>query len=186
LPAPGISIREFAKRSGLDDKQVRRGISAGRLTKLSDGTLDPLLVGTEWRRPVRPRADTEQNVRASVSAITRGAETPSQAAERIITTGGASHALAEAERIKENYLALLRQLEYDTKSGAVVRVDRVAKIFGDACARVRTRMLAIPAEIAPELHRKKTVAEIVDELRRAINEALEELTSGGDSTGDIG
>jgi hypothetical protein len=74
-------------------------------------------------------------------------------------------------------------LEYDTKARAVVRVDRVAKAFGDACARVRTRLSAIPAEIAPELHRKKTISEIVDELRRSINEALEELTSGGDGAG---
>ena len=65
-----------------------------------------------------------------------------------------------------------------------MRVDKVSKIFGDACARVRTRLLALPSEIAPELHRQKTVVEVVQTLRRGVNEALEELTRGGDGTGD--
>lgn len=110
-------------------------------------------------------------------------ESPETVAANIIATSGVEWSFDEARRVKESYLALLNQLEYDTKARAVVRVDRVAKAFGDACARVRTRLSAIPAEIAPELHRKKTISEIVDELRRSINEALEELTSGGDGTG---
>ena len=65
----------------------------------------------------------------------------------------------------------------------MVRVDKVARIFGAACARVRTRLLAIPSEIAPELHRQKTVGEVVQTLRRGVNEALEELTRAGDGTG---
>ena len=67
LSALGISIREFAKRSGLDEKQVRRGVKEQRLKALPDGTLDPTLVGTDWRGSVRHRrrrADkTADNVR---------------------------------------------------------------------------------------------------------------------------
>jgi hypothetical protein len=191
LSAAGISIREFAKRSGLDDKQVRRGIESGRLAKLSDGTLDPALVGTDWRKSVRPRAAKSPSVRAPVSAQrdvsappAADHESPSQAAERIIAQSGAPYDLLEAERIKENFLALLRQLEYDQKSGQVVSVTEVARAVGQEYAKVRTRLLAIPAEQTPRLHRLKTAAEMQDALQAIIVEALEELTRDGDSAVD--
>jgi hypothetical protein len=103
-------------------------------------------------------------------------ESPDDFARRLVTEQGATHSHAEAERIKENYLALLRQLEYDTKSGTVVLVPDVARVIGEEYARVRSRLLAIPAEQAPGLHRLKTVAEMEGALREIITEALEELT----------
>jgi hypothetical protein len=84
--------------------------------------------------------------------------------------------LAKAILSKENYTALLKQLEYDTKSGAVVLVSEVASVVGAEYARVRTRLLAIPAEKAPDIHRLKTVAQVQEYLQRIIVEALEELT----------
>lgn len=184
MSALGISIREFAKRSGLDDKQVRRGIESGRLTKLPDGTLDQALVGTEWRKQVKPRADKVPDVRSLTSApvevrVSDINETPAAAAERIIRETGATMTLSAAETMKENYLALLRQLEYDVKSGAVVSVADVAKSVGGQFAQVRTRLLAIPAERAPQIHRLKTVSEVQDALMTIIVEALEGLTRDG-------
>jgi len=105
-------------------------------------------------------------------------ETSSQAAERIAVSV-APYNLDEARRIKENYLALLNQLEYDQKSGAVVAVQDVAKVWSDLLARVRTRLLAIPSEVAPQAHRMKTVPEVQEAIRSAVTEALEELTSAG-------
>ena len=177
----GISIREFARRSGLDEKQVRRGIEAGRLALQADGKLNAALVETEWRRAPKPRADKPQNVHAAVSApieVTAG-ETPAAAVERIIRESGATLSLADAEKLKENYIALLRQLEYDTKSGLVVAVSEVAALVGAEYAQIRTKLLAIPAEQAPRLHRLKAVTEIQDALMSMIVEALEGLTRDG-------
>ncbi|RJF81663.1 hypothetical protein D3877_16195 [Azospirillum cavernae] len=115
--------------------------------------------------------------------VLQAVETPEQAAERIVTSTGATMTQAEAERVKENYLALLRQLEYDVKSGAVVPVVEVAQSVGSEYAKVRTRLLAIPAEQAPRLHRCKTVVEVQEALRSIITEALEELTRDGASGG---
>lgn len=105
-------------------------------------------------------------------------ETPTQAAERIALSV-APFDLNEARRVKENYLALLNQLEYDQKSGAVVAVADVAKVVSEQLARVRTRLLAIPSECAPQAHRMKTVPEVQEAIRSAVTEALEELTSAG-------
>ena len=99
--------------------------------------------------------------------------------ERILLSSGADMDIDEARRVKENYLALLNQLEYDQKAGAVVWVSDVAKAVGDEYAKVRTRLLAIPAEQAPRLHRLKTVTQVQDALQEIITEALEELTRDG-------
>lgn len=67
----GISFREFARRDGCSDKVVRRAVSEGKLKSLPDGSLDPELVGTGWRkgnRNVSPAADKPRTVRTKVSA----------------------------------------------------------------------------------------------------------------------
>lgn len=51
----------------------------------------------------------------------------------------------EARRVKENYLALLNQLEYDQKSGLVVMVSEVAALVGAEYAKVRTRLSSAAA-----------------------------------------
>ncbi len=182
-----ITLREFARRSGCDEKQVRRAIAKGVLHKDGAGLLDARLVKAGWRKTthrildkqVSAGADMPENVRVLHAEAD---ETPAQAAERIVLSG-APYDRLEAERIKENYLALLRQLEYDQKSGAVVAVADVAGAVGAQFARVRTRLLAIPAEQAPRLHRLKTVPEVQDALQDIITEALEELAGVGASAG---
>lgn len=106
-------------------------------------------------------------------------ESAEQAAVRLLVASGADMDLDEARRVKENYLALLNQLEYDKESGAVVAVSDVVKAIGEEYAAVRTRMLAIPAGHATHLQRLKTTPEIEDYLRQIIVQALEELTRDG-------
>ena len=101
------------------------------------------------------------------------------AAERILLSSGADMDIDEARRVKENYLALLNQLDYDQKAGAVVLVSEVARVVGEEYANVRTRLLAIPSEQAPHIARLKTVTEVQDFLQQIITDALEELTRDG-------
>ncbi|AKM29273.1 hypothetical protein AB870_02710 [Pandoraea faecigallinarum] len=107
-------------------------------------------------------------------------ETPAEAAVRLLVATGADMDFDEARRVKENYLALQTQLEYDRQSGQVVAVADVSRAVGDEYAKVRTKLLAIPSEHAPRIQRLKTVQEVQDVLRSIIVEALEELTRDGD------
>jgi hypothetical protein len=196
VSAPSITIREFAKREDCDEKQVRRAIISKKLKPDKDGRLDPALVNSGWRRPIassksvqqpkKKREVSAQNVRTSQSVRTQKSvrtvepvtetDTPAQAAAKVIAALGAENDLGEAIRIKENYNALLKQLEYDKESGLVVLVSDVAKLVGEEYAKVRTRLLAIPSNFAPQVHRCQTVSEVNAMLERAIIEALEELT----------
>jgi hypothetical protein len=192
-PIEEIYQREFARRDRCSETRVRRGIKTGHLNVLPSGKLDAAQVGGPWRERNRRGADTPANISAnngankpdvrtgvrspdSFSADLPPGETAEEFAARAIREGGAPFSHPEAERIKENYIALLRQLEFDTKSGAVVLVADVAKAVGAEYAKVRTRLLSIPAEQAPRIQRLKTVAEVEDTLRSIITEALEELT----------
>lgn len=165
----GISIREFAKRDGCDDKLVRRAIAEGHLTKLPSGKLDPALVGTGWR---------PGNRRAGV------VETAAQQAARAVEDATEIPPIADSEAKKEFYLAKLRELEYDLKSGQVSPNAEQIKKVAATLAKVRTRILAIPSEAAPAISRCKSAAEIEAELRRRVIEALEELSSVGEPAAD--
>ena len=45
----GISIRAYARMRGISDTAVRKAIRAGRITQLTDGTIDPEVADKEWQ-----------------------------------------------------------------------------------------------------------------------------------------
>lgn len=190
-----IAVREFARRAGCDEKQVRRAIEKGALLKDDAGLLDAAFVDSQWRKPNRrgvakiaaASARTTGNVRnhadkSGHSVSVRNDETAEEAAERIVAEKGELLPLADALALKENYLARHQQLSYDLKAGSVVLIADVAKAVGAEYASVRTKLLAIPAERAPAVYRCKTVTEVEDLLRSVISEALEGLTFDRDPT----
>ncbi|ABB11155.1 hypothetical protein [Burkholderia lata] len=122
-----------------------------------------------------PKRVTSRNSEVTI----RDGETAATAAERVLVATGAEMNVDEAKRVKENYLALQAQLEYDRDAGLVVAVSDVAKAVGDEYAKVRSRLLAIPAEHAPRIQRLKSAVEVQDALQEIITEALEELTRDG-------
>jgi len=186
----GVSIREFARLSGCNEKQVRRAIESGRLSRLPSGALDPAQLSTEWRKPTRrsgpaladsaDTADKSADITPMSAPAALPGESPAEAAERIVLALGPAMDLNEAVRVKENYTALLKRLEYDIKSGAVVEASVVGKAVSGEYAKVRTKLLAIPAEQAPSLFRCKTVPELQDRLLVLITRTLEELSLDGE------
>jgi hypothetical protein len=165
----GISIREFARRDGCSEGLVRRAVGSGRLAALPDGLIDPRLVGSGWRKANRRKASEE---------IAPAAPDLQRIADRAVRVDGhAPYTLAEAERVKENYLALLRQLQYDRESGAVVLVDQVAAAIAGEYSIVRNRLLSLPAKIAPRLAVLRKTEETKALLEVEITNILEELTA---------
>ncbi|WP_141108025.1 hypothetical protein [Azotobacter beijerinckii] len=62
LSAPGqefIAIREFAKREGRDEKQIRRALEKGLLFRNDAGLLDASQVGGGWRKTNRRGREKE-------------------------------------------------------------------------------------------------------------------------------
>ena len=170
-----ISQSEAARRAGVSRTAIQKHLATGRIK--SDGAQVDVASLERW---ISDRATVQPAATAAQPAVQDG-ETPAEAAERIVRAFGAEHDFAEAKRIRENYLALLTRLEYDQKSGVVVEIADVAKAVGVEFARVRTRLLAIPAEQAPSLFHSKTVADLQDRLLTLVTRVLEELTADGGS-----
>jgi len=184
-----VSQAEYARMHGVSKKTVTSW-KAREWLVLADGGVDVKASNAllkKYRREGLPgnaegNAPEQVTIGRRVTPERKTGETPAQAAERIVLSV-APYSREEAIRIKENYLALLNQLDYDQKSGAVVAVAEVASVVGASYARVRTRLLAIPAEQAPKLHRLRTVNEVQDALLEIITKALEELTRGTTGVG---
>jgi hypothetical protein len=165
-----ISIREFARRDGCDEKLVRRAITNGRLRKSGVG-VDESFVGSDWR----PRKSADIN---AVSA--KDGETPAQAAERLaLTLFEMFPTKADAERVKETYLALLRKLEFDKERGTVALLPDVFQEVSADYSRVRSRLLPMGAQLAGKLATIKSPAEIQAVIDQYIAEALKELSYDG-------
>ncbi|MBV2161407.1 hypothetical protein [Achromobacter denitrificans] len=174
----GLSIREFARREGCSDTLVRRAITQGRLKARKDGTIDPALVGTPWRQanataakfattPSTPAASRKKvDAQGASDAAVEDGDSLEDVADRLLNEGdGVDY--AEALRRKENWLALLRQLEYEQKSGALVELAVAQAVLFEAFRGQRDAWLNWPAKIGPLL-----AAELGLEEADRVTEAL--------------
>ncbi|RTF00481.1 RNA polymerase subunit sigma-70 [Serratia marcescens] len=112
------------------------------------------------------------------------AESPTKTVERMIAEHGVTMTLDEARQMKENFLALLTQLEYDIKSGQVLPYKDMIEAVGNEYARMRTRLIAIAPEHGPRLRVLASTtndAEFVQALQEGVYEAMEELSLDADN-----
>lgn len=184
---------EFATLHGVSRKTVTKWKERGWLV-FQDGELDvdasnALIakyrrdgsdVVTQEPEGNKPSSKKSGVTQGSARVTIKPGESVEQATTRILIATGATMTIDEAKRVKENYLALREQLEYDRESRLVVAVEDVTRAVGEEYAKVRTKLLAIPSENAPRIHRLKTVLEVQDAMYGLIVEALEELTRDGD------
>ncbi|NDV88790.1 hypothetical protein GTW51_19015 [Aurantimonas aggregata] len=173
--AEGISIREFARRDGCDDSIVRRKLKSGHLVAFTDGSLDPALVGTDWRTRTRAGAGTA----GKNAAAARKEQKATEPAREFSLDGRSVFSKAEAERIKENSLALMRRLELDKAIAAVVEIDDVVMAVVGEYSLVRNKLLNISSKIAPRAAALRSAEEIKALIDGEIATALEELTLDG-------
>ena len=95
--------------------------------------------------------------------------------DQIAKATGWSH--AEAIKVKETFLALLRVQEYQQKAGELLPRAQNRLFIVDLLLRVRSRLLALPAAQAAPVHALKTVAEVRARLDDAVNDILSELSA---------
>ncbi|HET6607633.1 MAG TPA: hypothetical protein VFG62_13225 [Rhodopila sp.] len=179
----GLSDSAAGRIAGVSHTAIRKARERGHLRTLSDGSVDPAGID-EWqagRRTPRGGARLAQPRTADIH-VDGPAAANARAAIALIEAEGVFATRQDAERYRDSFVARLKQIEYDLKSGSVVEIAAVTKVLGEQLARVRTRLLALPAEQSPKLHRCKTVAEMQDALLDMITRILEELSADGSRT----
>jgi hypothetical protein len=169
-----ISARAFAKLEGCSHTLVNRAIERGSLkaSKIEGQTrIDADLVGSGWKRSNRiaaamaakagndDEAGEDDNWKQIAEALP--GKTFEEKAAAAASQGSLFNAtMAEAERKKTIFATLMAEHKYNEAIGTVVPVDAVSGIVGEKFAAVRTRLMQIPSEEAPRVHRCKTVAEV--------------------------
>lgn len=152
-----ISVSEASRRSGISRAAIRKHLKVGRI-QAKNGQVDVA------------------SFEAWLANKTEINQDDDPAMERQSTGEEVFSSLPDAELHKTSYEAKLKELDYDLKSGRVVLIDDVAAAIGAQYASIRTRLLAMPAETAPQLFNCKTVTEIQDRLHLLIVRILEELS----------
>ncbi|MBS9442486.1 RNA polymerase subunit sigma-70 [Photorhabdus heterorhabditis] len=181
---------EFAKLHGVSRKTVTQWKARGWL--VTDG--DDINVEASntniarYRKSVtRPEKKAAGNKQGNKSgnrsqgnkSDSGRTESPTKIVERMIAEKGATMTFDEARTLKENFLALLTQLEYEIKSGQVLPYKDMIEAVGQEYSRMRTRLIAIAPEHGPRLRVLASTTndtEFVQALQEVVYEAMEELS----------
>lgn len=170
LPSPFKGNKKNTKGNNLGNKQGNKP-DKGNNSEQSDIPEPETVILSPLPTPGAPATPLDGLEDNAVDFDEMKAE---EVAQLVLGTYGSK---AKAELVKESYMAHMKRLQYDKEAGRVVEVEYVGRIVGQALARVRTRLLSIPAERAPAIHRMRGVTEVQNALHAAISEALEELST---------
>jgi hypothetical protein len=182
----GLSIRAYARRRGVTDTAVHKAIRTGRITPLSDGTIDPENADEQWTRNTSaPKTGTtRQAVKVSVPEDHGEASTPVSAgasasgmsgAGPVGGTGGTSllqaRTVNEVVKAQTNKVRLARlKGELMDRSQAIAHVFKLARSERDAWLNWPAR---ISAQMAAKLEIDAHTMHIA--LENAVREHLQEL-----------
>ena len=152
----GMNVTAYARHRGVSHVAVLKAIKAGRIVKEADGTIDPAKADAAWKQNTNQAQQRKPKDEEKKPAPHVAAELPVNNAPA--ANSGPSYAQSRA--FKEAYNARLAKLEYEEKSGALVRTDSV---------KVDRMAPLLAAETDP-----KIVRELLDtELRQILNDVAD-------------
>jgi hypothetical protein len=194
VSAPFVSIREFARLDGCDDKLVRRASKSGKLRADENGKLDPTLAGTSWRKANRRAADSADMSAPSVRSVrTRSpkaapsADTVEEAAESLFAEevedfltnvlAGTYADTMTAERVKENALAAKHLLAARRDAGNLVEIEQAEKVLFETQRAQRDAWINFPTRIGPLLAAELGLEadKVVEALTAHVHQQLADL-----------
>lgn len=171
-PRPGWGTQsEYADHRGVTKQAVHKALARGRI-QLANGLIDFAAADASWEANtdvarLRPRAAALEEPEAA--AATEPAE-----------PAGLSWAKVRAAR--EVYQMRLAKLDWEERSGALVRADEVRAAAFRAGRAVRDALASIPPRIAPLLHAAPDVSAVerilMEELRRISAGLGQEMRNG--------
>lgn len=182
----GITQKEFARRMGVSPQAVNKRVRAGRLSTLADGSLDPTVAAQEWNATRGPSMEQPPQRQPPQREAAERQPPQRQAAQRQVAPGAAANSAgapgsggtyAQAKTADALYKARLRQLDYETRTGAYVRMDEVQLKWADLAQAIRARLMAIPQRLAAELAANTDVHQVRMRLDEEIRTALQELAT---------
>lgn len=169
-----VTLTAYAKSKGVSVEAVSKAVRVGRLSKSvvfdakSRPRVIPELADQEW---VANTDSAQQRVPAV--APPRPEPEPEQAPAARDEPKTAT--FQQARTLREAYMARLAKLEFDEKSGLLVKADAVKNEAFRTARIVRDNLLNIPDRIAAELANETNQFKVHQRLTQEIRRALEDM-----------
>lgn len=190
-----VNLSEYARQRGVSHEAVRKAVKVGRLARsvvwssAGKPRLIPSIADEEWdsntdssqqRRPVPvPPASELPPPTPRVRPLKPRPETsepePEPEPEAAAAPEPRTGTFQQARTLREAYMARLAKLEFDEKSGLLVRADAVKNEAFKVARTVRDNMLNIPDRIAAELANETNQFKVHQRLTQEIRRALEDM-----------
>lgn len=181
-----MGLREYARHADVSHTAVQKAIREGRLSRSVSRDdrgrpkIDAALADEEWQRGTSASHPSARNAEQRINYSRPG--TPKMPPDGKPTPEDRAYpSYAQSRAVKEGYLAQLAKLDFDERSGRLVRVDDVKVRAFQVARRVRDALLNVPirvvdeiAAIAGELSAEQR-HDILLTMQREIIQALEEL-----------
>ena len=176
------SLRAFAARKGNAVSYWHKQKELGRLVMADVG--GKLLVDVERSEArLAATADPAKSHMAEVNdrqrAMHRGTLTPPPLPQgdsyRSNTTDSKNATYMQAKTAREVYEAKTAQLEYEERSGKLVKLDAVKRVWIEAVSGMRDSLLQIPSRIGPILAAESDPTKVIATLEAEVRQVLESL-----------
>ena len=144
--------REYARYRGVTHRAVQKALHTGRIVAEANGRIDVAQADALWTANTRPCLASPGACDTDVG-----------------------RAYAQARLILEHVRAKREKLEYEVEAGVLIRADKVHADTFSLARRLRDRVLAIPARLAPVLAATSDPAECERLFAAEMSRACEEL-----------
>lgn len=157
-----VSQAEFARLMGVSQAAVNSAIKHGRITTVGK-KIDPTVGKIQWAQNTRPRA-TSGN-----------ASTPAKETRNDLRVSDGVPDYLESRAKREASEAEKSLLELEEMQGALMRVDVIKAVVGNAYAATREAIMQIPSRLAAQLAAESNSSKVQSDLAAALHQALEAL-----------
>ena len=174
MAGAGVGIRAYARHRGVSHTAVQKALRAGRIQAEADGSIDPVRADRAWAGNTAAAAAPPPPPREEV----RSAEVCDVRREP-----AAGPSFAQSRAIREAYAARLAKLEYEERTGALVRTEQVKLAWFDLLRVARDRLLNIPDRLADTLAAENEPRRVRELLAAEIRLVLTDLADQAERQG---
>jgi hypothetical protein len=188
-PLDLISISEAAKKIGVNKSTLSRQVDSGAirshggkvvLSEVLEDRVKNINLSQSRRRPkgrAAAKGTSAGATKPGPDATAPGADATGGDDDDLVLLDGKLVSFAQAQRIKENYLARQRALDYEKDAGRLVDRAAAEKAFFDQARTLRDAWLGWPARIATLMGADLGVEDrtVVEVLSKYVRQHLNEL-----------
>jgi hypothetical protein len=191
-----MTVSEYARHRGCDEKAVRKAIASGRISVIEkDGRkwIDPVVADIQWAQNTRARVGRDKakakdgaQGASQVPVATHAAPVDPKSLGGAVTAQDGGYLSYDQARVaRENEELMLARLERQEREGSLTRAEDVARAVWTAFRLLRDTLMPLGRTVSGELvplADRREIQKVIDEaMRKALvmfrDRALAELVA---------